>query len=100
MGVNKPLETPTDLQMKDDMARVRVEQGKQIVSELSRPSEKKEYGEPYIFRLRQFHNTQFRGLWELCMVDAKGNVREVITDADALTNALESIGNVLENRGF
>lgn len=96
----KTVETPTDFQIKDEMKRVRLAQAAHIREEATRPVEPKEYGEPFIFRLRQFRNTQFRGLWELCILDVKGNVRDILTDADALTNALESIGNVLENKGF
>ena len=97
----KTQETPTDLQIKEDMARTRIEQGKRLRADADGVvTIKREYGESIIFRLRQFKNTQFAGLWELCALDAKGNVREVITDADALTNALDTMGNVLENKGF
>jgi hypothetical protein len=96
----KTLETPTDAQIKEEMARVRVAQANHERDERLKPPEKKEYGEVFTFRLRQFQTTQFRGLWELSILDAKGNVREIVTDADALTNVLETIGLVLENRGF
>ena len=98
-GYMQTVDTPTDISIREDQARIRKqlhEKGKVIVEQ-----DPKVYAESFTFRLRQWKNTQFAGLWELCVMDKSGRkVVETVSDADALTNCLENIGGILENRGF
>ena len=93
------VDTPTDISIRLDQERVRKEQAEKL--KIVVEQDPKVYSECFTFRLRQWKNTQFAGLWELCVMDKNGkSVDVMITDADALTNCLENIGAILENRGF
>jgi len=94
----RTVDTPLDESIRREQARVRLDLGKEAAKVVEQ--DPKVYGDYFSFRVRQWKNTQFAGLWELCVIDNKGHVIEQVTDADALSNCLENIGAILENRGF
>lgn len=99
MSYTETKETPTQAAIREDQARIRLETGRSAAVVIEQPP--KVYSEAFTFRLRRWQNTQFAGLWELSVMDKSGRkVDEKITDADALTNCLENIGAILENKGF
>lgn len=95
----KTVETPIDAQIREEMKRQRIEAGAALSS---RPDKIRgaKFIEPFTFRFRQYKNTQFAGLWELSAIRQDGSVEQIITDADALPNVLNLIGNIFENKGF
>ena len=58
------------------------------------------YGKGYNFRLRQHKGDNFAGLWELAMLDPKGNILKIISDADALNFCIENLMGELEADGY
>lgn len=93
------LPTPTEMAMRDELKRIKIEQGEALKHVVEQ--DPKVYSESFTFRLRQWKNTQFAGLWELSVMDKSGRrVDQQITDADALTTCLDNIGAILESRGF
>jgi hypothetical protein len=94
-----PAETPALAAIRLDQERIRKEQFEKSKIILEQPP--KCYSESFTFRLRQWQNTQFSGLWELSVMDKTGRqVEQIISDADALSNCLENLAAILENRGF
>lgn len=77
------------------------------ITEVLKP-EQFEFNKPYIFRLRQYRKrinpkpdeADFGGLWELCILDERGKVIEMISDADALNYCIENLQGRLEDAGF
>lgn len=60
-----------------------------------------EYGQSFTFRLRRVRVPQeFRGLWELALLDDDGNIKKRISDADALNFCLDNLMGELETEGF
>lgn len=59
-----------------------------------------QFGPSYTFKLRQYKEGNFSGLWELTLIDRLGKVQKMISDADALTYCLENLQGELENDGF
>lgn len=100
MGHQQTVDTPTDIGIREDQLRLRKEMNQADVKRSADKQAPHEFKEPFTFRLRQHKNTQFSGLWELAVLDAKGRVETIITDGDALPNALEAIANIFSNRGF
>ena len=96
----KTLDTPNNVNIRADQLRQRQELGRRQHEMETHEEDPKCFGESFIFRLRQYKNTSFAGLWELARLDKKGAVVNLITDADALTNAVAAIGNILEEQGF
>ena len=92
-------ETPEQESVRKDQARVRIEMGA-ASSKLNVPQPQAEYGDPFIFRFQRYKNTSFQGLWRLEILNRHGKVEETITDADALPNILEAIGNIFANKGY
>lgn len=92
-------ETPEQEAMRKEQARVRLDMARRT-AELNAPQPAAEYSDPFIFRFRKYKNTSFAGLWRLEVLNRFGQVEETITDADALPNALEAIGNIFANKGF
>lgn len=94
------VDTPNDTNIRADQMRVRKEmlaRQNELNSVLQDPYV---FSESLTFRFRQYKNTNFAGLWELAIVDKRGNIQELIIDADALPNVLEAISNIFSNRGF
>lgn len=94
------VDTPNDMNIREDQKRLRLElnaRQKELASVEQPPYV---FSEAYTFRFRQFGNTNFSGLWELAILDKKGHVEEIVTDADALPNCLEMISNIFANKGF
>jgi len=52
------------------------------------------------FRVRRHSAGSFKGLWELAIMDEKGRVKEVISDADALLYCLDNLHGILEDQGL
>lgn len=59
-----------------------------------------QFGKSYTFKLRQHKEGNFRGLWELSLIDKNGKVDKMISDADALNFCLDNLMGELENDGF
>lgn len=59
------------------------------------------FGRSFTFRLRQ-HNkkSNFPGLWELAILDGKGEVAKLISDADALNFCIDNLMGELESEGY
>ncbi len=100
LGGQQTVDTPQDMGIREDQKRVRLELSKRQHDLATAEQDPVVFSESLTFRFRQFRNTNFAGLWELCALDKRGNVIEKITDADALPNVLELIGNIFANRGF
>lgn len=64
------------------------------------PTKESVFGRTYNFRLRQHKKGNFSGLWELAIVDARGNVVKMISDADALNFCFDNMMGELENDGY
>jgi hypothetical protein len=92
------VDTPMDANIRDEQKRIRLA----IANQPDRNPEQGAacFNESFIFRLRQYKNTSFAGLWELVALDKKGNIIEMIMDADALPHNLEAISNIMANKGF
>lgn len=91
--------TPEQEASEKEQARVRLSIG--LAQErLKQPQPEPIYSDPFIFRFQKYTNTSFAGLWRLEILNKFGKIEETITDADALPNALEAIGNIFANRGF
>jgi hypothetical protein len=61
---------------------------------------KYEFDKTYTFRLRKHKSGNFSGLWELTLLDKKGNVERLISDADALNFCMDNMMGELEGDGF
>lgn len=96
----KTVITPEEAAFQKEAERVRLEAGRNLAVKAKEPEVKKEFGEPITFRLRRWKNTNFQGLWELALLDSKGNCRQIVTDANTLQEALELAGNVMEDKGY
>lgn len=59
-----------------------------------------QFGKSYTFKLRQHISGNFRGLWELSLIDKGGKVEKMISDADALNFCMENLMGELETDGF
>lgn len=63
-----------------------------------------DFDKTYTFRVRRHTGKSadgtFGGLWELTLLDEKGNVTKTLADADALVYCLENVQGELENEGF
>lgn len=59
-----------------------------------------QFGKTYRFKLRQHSQGNFRGLWELSLIDNLGKVEKMISDADALNYCLENLQGELEADGY
>ncbi len=59
-----------------------------------------QFGKTYRFKLRQHIQGNFKGLWELNLIDDLGKVEKVISDADALNYCLENLMGELEADGY
>jgi len=94
------IDNPNDIAIREMQRLQRLEMGKKIAADNEKILAKNQYREPFYFRFRQHKNDNFGGLWELAVVDHKGKVDEVITDADTLSSALEAISRIFENAGF
>lgn len=100
MANQRTLDNPNDIAIREQQKQQRLEMGRQIDSRNAEKQPPMEYSEAFTFRLRKIKNGSFAGLWELCAVRPNGRVDEVITDADALPNVLDMIGNIFANKGF
>lgn len=67
-----------------------------------REAQKKTYvfDKAYTFRLRRHKGGSFNGLWELTILDKKGQVSKMISDADSLVYCLENLQGEMESEGF
>lgn len=99
MSEQRTIDTPNDIAMRQEQARVRLEQGRSIAGHPTRLA-KPEFNPSFTFRFRQYRTTQFSGLWELAAIGRDGKVEEIITDADSLPEVLEAIGNIFANKGY
>ena len=59
-----------------------------------------QFGPSYTFKLRQHKEGNFRGLWELSLIDNLGKVKKMVSDADALPYCLENLQGELESDGY
>lgn len=61
-----------------------------------------EFAKPYTFRLRMHIGGPFAGqsLWEGAMLDSKGKVLKIISDADKLENCLDNFVGELQADGY
>lgn len=95
----RTVDNPNDVNIRAQLAEQRLAQGKAFAA-IPKDIQKAEYSKAYIFRFRQWKNTQFSGLWELAALDRSGKVEEIVTDADSLPELLESLANIFANMGF
>ncbi len=59
------------------------------------------FGRSFTFRFRQHNkNSNFSGLWEFAILDEKGNIEKLISDADALNFCIDNLMGELESEGF
>lgn len=102
MPEQRTLDNPNDIAIRESQKIQRLEQGRSIAERAAAEKKNviKQYSESFTFRFRKIKNGSFSGLWELAALKKDGKVDEIITDADALPNVLEAIGNIFANRGF
>lgn len=94
------IDNPNDIAIRELQRQQRLEMGKTIEKNNAKVISSNKFREPFYFRFRQHKDDNFGGLWELAVVDNKGKVDEVITDADTLSSVLDAISRIFENAGF
>lgn len=100
MAEPKTLDNPNDNALREQMRQQRVAAGAAFAERAKELPPATQYSEPFTFRFRKIENGSFAGLWELAVLKPNGKVDEIVTDADALPNVLEAIGNIFANRGY
>lgn len=96
----RSVDNPNDEAIRETQKGVRLQVGARAAQLAGNAVLKPQFGEAMYFRFRKHVGTQFGGLWELAVVDSRGKVIEIVTDADALPHVLEAIGNIFANQGF
>lgn len=100
MPEQRTVDTPNDMNIREQQKIQRLAQGKAIAEQSKVLPARGVFSPAYTFRFRQWKNTQFSGLWELAALNREGKVEKIISDADSLPELLESISNIFANAGF
>lgn len=92
--------TPEQESMEKEQERVRKQGYDRELANKGKPPLVPQFADPFIFRMKMWKNGPFSGLWQLEALNSKGQVEQLITDAETLPNVLELMGNIFANKGF